>query len=163
LEGGGRGDQLPALFRHQRPRGNSDRTTGSLRRVESAGVAARARREGHRVSHRPRRRALGSGRLPPPVATRLLPRTGREVARPAQFGDLANSTKKMIMLVSLASEVNELGYQLKRIAWKNRWYRDFTLNSLTFAIREIIAAFPVYRTYLIGNGAPVPAADRSAI
>jgi (1->4)-alpha-D-glucan 1-alpha-D-glucosylmutase len=68
--------------------------------------------------------------------------------RPVRFADLINSTKKIIMLVSLASEVNELAYHLKRIAWKNRWYRDLTLNSLTHAIREVIAAFPVYRTYL---------------
>jgi (1->4)-alpha-D-glucan 1-alpha-D-glucosylmutase len=66
------------------------------------------------------------------------------------FHDLANSTKKMIMLISLASEINTLSNLLDRISESNRWYRDFTLNSLTFAIREIIACLPVYRTYLTG-------------
>jgi (1->4)-alpha-D-glucan 1-alpha-D-glucosylmutase len=32
------------------------------------------------------------------------------------------------------------------ISEKNRWYRDFTLNGLTFTLREVIAALPVYRT-----------------
>ncbi len=66
------------------------------------------------------------------------------------FRDLTNSTKKMIMLVSLSSEINMLSNMLDRITESNRWYRDFTLNSLTFAIREIIACLPVYRTYLAG-------------
>ncbi len=64
-----------------------------------------------------------------------------------RFKDLANSTKKMVMLISLASEVNELGYLLRDIASSDRRHRDFTLNSLTFAIREVIAALNIYRTY----------------
>ena len=82
---------------------------------------------------------------------------------PLKFGDLTNSTKKIIMLVSLASEVNELGFQLKRIANKSRLYRDFTLNSLTHAIREVIAALPVYRTYLTDRTHTIDAHDRGAV
>ncbi len=66
---------------------------------------------------------------------------------PLNFRNLTNRTKKMIMLVSLASEINALAYQLERIAERSRAYRDFTLNSLTFALREVIACLPVYRTY----------------
>lgn len=67
------------------------------------------------------------------------------------FSNLVNATKKMIMLVSLASETSELSHQLERIAERNRRYRDFTLTSLTFAIREVIAALSVYRTYINGT------------
>jgi (1->4)-alpha-D-glucan 1-alpha-D-glucosylmutase len=70
----------------------------------------------------------------------------RQGAQP--FQDLANSTKKMVMLISLASEVNELGYLLKDIAGSDRRHRDFTLNSLTFVVREVIAALDTYRTYI---------------
>jgi len=63
------------------------------------------------------------------------------------FANLTNSTKKVIMLVSLASEINGLAFRLERIAERNRMYRDFTLNSLTFALREVTAALSVYRTY----------------
>src|SRR5262245_55433758 len=63
------------------------------------------------------------------------------------FRNLVNSTKKMIMLVSLASEINALSHDLDNISERNRHYRDFTLNSLTFAIREVIACLSVYRSY----------------
>ncbi len=82
---------------------------------------------------------------------------------PSRFADLTNSTKKIIMLVSLASEINELGYRLKRIANQNRLYRDFTLNSLTHAIREVIASLSVYRTYLSDRTTEIDAHDRVAI
>jgi (1->4)-alpha-D-glucan 1-alpha-D-glucosylmutase len=61
-----------------------------------------------------------------------------------------SSAKKMTMLVSMASEINALAHQLDRIAERNRRCRDFTLNSLTFALREVIACLPVYRTYITG-------------
>ncbi len=73
------------------------------------------------------------------------------IGREINFQHLVNSNKKMIMLVSLVSQVNEISYQLERIAEKNRKYRDFTLNGLTFAMREVIAGLPVYRTYLTGT------------
>jgi (1->4)-alpha-D-glucan 1-alpha-D-glucosylmutase len=68
------------------------------------------------------------------------------------FANLVNSKKKEIMLVSLASEVNTLSHLLDRLCEHTRRYRDFTLNSLTFAIREVIAAMPVYRTYISTDG-----------
>ena len=69
--------------------------------------------------------------------------------------DLVYASKKLIMHASMAAEINVLGYQLKRLAEKERQSRDFTLNSLANTIREIIACFPVYRTYIaedIRNG-----------
>jgi (1->4)-alpha-D-glucan 1-alpha-D-glucosylmutase len=69
---------------------------------------------------------------------------------PIHFGNLVNSSKKMIMLISLASEIQALSHQVERLSEKNRWYRDFTLNTLTFAMREVIAGLPVYRTYITG-------------
>jgi (1->4)-alpha-D-glucan 1-alpha-D-glucosylmutase len=74
----------------------------------------------------------------------------------AGFDQLVNSAKKMTMLVSMASEINALAHQLDRIAERNRCCRDFTLNSLTFALREMIACLPVYRTYITGPEAVSP-------
>src|SRR5262249_34907214 len=71
------------------------------------------------------------------------------------YHQLVSSAKKMTMLVSMASEINALAHQLDRIAERNRRCRDFTLNSLTFALREVIACLPVYRTYLTGPGSVV--------
>jgi isoamylase len=58
------------------------------------------------------------------------------------------AAKQYILRHSLASEVQMLARALERIANKNRKWRDFTLISLTSALVETIAAFPVYRTYL---------------
>src|SRR5207302_7390574 len=80
-----------------------------------------------------------------------------------RFRDLANSTKKMVMLISLASEVNELGILLRDIARSDRRHRDFTLNSLTFVIREIIASLGIYRTYINPETGAASADDRQAI
>jgi (1->4)-alpha-D-glucan 1-alpha-D-glucosylmutase len=80
-----------------------------------------------------------------------------------RFKDLANSTKKMVMLISLASEVNELGFLLRDIASSDRRHRDFTLNSLTFAIREVIAGLGIYRTYIDPATGRASDEDRVAI
>jgi (1->4)-alpha-D-glucan 1-alpha-D-glucosylmutase len=78
------------------------------------------------------------------------------------FPDLAYSCKKLVLKVSLASELNVLANLISRIALSNRHTCDFTLNSLRSALAEIIACFPVYRTYVSGNGAAasVSADDR---
>jgi (1->4)-alpha-D-glucan 1-alpha-D-glucosylmutase len=80
-----------------------------------------------------------------------------------RFKDLANSTKKMVMLISLASEINELAYSLWDIASSDRRHRDFTLNSLTFVIREVIAALGTYRTYINPETGEASKQDEAAI
>ncbi len=72
------------------------------------------------------------------------------IGRGIHFDTLVNSSKKMIMLVSLASEVYSLSHQLDNISERNRRYRDFTLDSFTFGIREVIASLGIYRTYIAG-------------
>jgi (1->4)-alpha-D-glucan 1-alpha-D-glucosylmutase len=52
---------------------------------------------------------------------------------------------------------------LSRLAERNRHSRDFTLNSLTHALREVIACFPVYRTYIHGRGPEVALQDRACV
>jgi (1->4)-alpha-D-glucan 1-alpha-D-glucosylmutase len=78
----------------------------------------------------------------------------------SSYRELVNSCKKMIMLVSFAGEINALGHRLDDISEHNRHYRDFTLNSLTFAIREVIACLSVYRTYADGAKGKVSEWDR---
>jgi len=68
------------------------------------------------------------------------------------FADVVYLKKKLIMKVAMSSEVNTLGYYLDRISEKNRHTRDFTLNSLIAVIIEVVALFPVYRTYITAAG-----------
>src|SRR3712207_7872710 len=50
-----------------------------------------------------------------------------------------------------------------RISEKNRRFRDFTLGSLTDALRETIACFPVYRTYIDAVSGHVSPSDAEQI
>ena len=72
----------------------------------------------------------------------------RFVGQRMAYADLVYHTKKLIMRASMSSEINVLGHQLNLLSERDRQYRDFTLNSLTHAISEIIACFPVYRSYV---------------
>lgn len=64
------------------------------------------------------------------------------------FEEMLYRCKKLIIELALASELNVLANQLCRIAQADRRTRDFTLNGLRNALEEIVACFPVYRTYI---------------
>jgi (1->4)-alpha-D-glucan 1-alpha-D-glucosylmutase len=83
--------------------------------------------------------------------------------REEDYADLVYACKQLIMQASMASEINVLGHQLNGISERDRRSRDFTLNNLTHAIREIIACFPVYRTYVTEEAETVADRDRAYI
>lgn len=68
------------------------------------------------------------------------------------FSDLVCKSKKLIMKVSMSSELNVLGHQLDRISERRRASRDFTRHGLTYALREVVSCFPIYRTYTTSAG-----------
>lgn len=68
------------------------------------------------------------------------------------FDDVLYNSKQLIMSTAMASELNVLAHMLDRIGESNRKSRDFTLESLRDVIREVVACFPVYRTYVDDNG-----------
>lgn len=72
----------------------------------------------------------------------------RFTSQSLDFDEIAYQSKRLIVRMSMASELNVLGNRLDRISERNRWTRDFTLNSLTRALQEVIAGFQVYRTYV---------------
>ncbi|HVJ07668.1 MAG TPA: malto-oligosyltrehalose synthase [Acidisarcina sp.] len=61
-------------------------------------------------------------------------------------------SKLQVMQTALASEVYVLTNLLSRLASTDRRARDFTDNILEIVIRETIACFPVYRTYIDDRG-----------
>ena len=71
------------------------------------------------------------------------------------------ASKKTIMAASMASELNVLSDLLNRISEVDRRTRDFTRQSLRRALGEIVACFPVYRTYVTDTRAT--AYDHDAI
>lgn len=76
------------------------------------------------------------------------------------YDDLVYESKKLILQVSMSSELNVLARKLDRISEQHRWSRDFTLESLRDALREVLACFPVYRTYIRSHQAQVDPEDR---
>jgi (1->4)-alpha-D-glucan 1-alpha-D-glucosylmutase len=78
------------------------------------------------------------------------------------YDEITYRGKQLVLRVSMAGELNVLGHRLNLFSERNRHYRDFTLNALTQAMREIIACFPVYRSY-VNERDEVSAQDRHAI
>ena len=64
------------------------------------------------------------------------------------FDDLLSESKRLILQVSMSAELNVLARKLDSISEQHRWSRDYTLENLRDALREVLAAFPVYRTYI---------------
>src|SRR6266581_922328 len=86
----------------------------------------------------------------------------RFIGHSLHFGHLVYAKKLQVMKLALANDVDVLGNMVDRLSEQNRWYRDFTLEALARAVRETIACFPVYRTYL-APGRPVSEEDRQVV
>ena len=71
------------------------------------------------------------------------------------YDDVLYACKKRITQVNLASEINVLAREFHAFSMRNWRTRDFTLNGMLSALEEVIAAFPVYRTYVSREGASV--------
>jgi (1->4)-alpha-D-glucan 1-alpha-D-glucosylmutase len=73
----------------------------------------------------------------------------RALDRPGQFAEEAYAAKRRLMQIDLASELQVLADGLARIAQSDRRSNDFTTIGLRRALVEVIAALPVYRTYVV--------------
>ena len=70
------------------------------------------------------------------------------------FRDIVHLCKLRIMDNEMASELNVLARDAGRVARQTPQTADFTRNILQRAIRQVVACFPVYRTYIDRDGAP---------
>jgi (1->4)-alpha-D-glucan 1-alpha-D-glucosylmutase len=64
------------------------------------------------------------------------------------FDELLYERKRLIMRGALSSELSVLANLASAIARSDRDTRDFTYHALHNAIAEIVACFPIYRTYI---------------
>ena len=79
------------------------------------------------------------------------------------FNDLVHHDRKRVLEQAFASELKAL---TRRVDSAETWARggsDFTFSQLRSAIEEIIANFPVYRTYITETTVDVTAQDRAVI
>ena len=77
----------------------------------------------------------------------------RLTGRTESFDEVAYRSRLTIMLTAMASELNVLAHALNRLSEGDRRSRDFTLDSCRKVLSEVVACFPVYRTYLTARGA----------
>ncbi len=80
-----------------------------------------------------------------------------------KFRDIVHESKKLIIQTAMSGEMAVLSRRLDRISEQHRWSRDFTLNGLEAALEEVVASFPVYRSYVRPETGKVDDADRQHI
>ena len=71
--------------------------------------------------------------------------------RDEPYGFQFRAAKAEILEISFASELEVMTGDLKQIADADRRTRDFSTNAIRRALIEIVARFPVYRSYLPGD------------
>jgi (1->4)-alpha-D-glucan 1-alpha-D-glucosylmutase len=76
------------------------------------------------------------------------------------FAAVAHDGKLRIMENEMASELNALGRRAAQLAGESPMTADLTRALLQRAIRQVVANFPVYRTYLDFAGMPADADRR---
>lgn len=91
-----------------------------------------------------------------------LVKTYQRFVRPREeFRETVYASKMLILRVAMSSELALLTHRINRLSERHRWSRDYTHNSFRVALREILAEFPVYRTYI--SGREVPDRDRQFV
>lgn len=92
---------------------------------------------------------LLNGLLVYPGSERELTRTyARFIGRQFDFDEMLYDSKKLVISSILSSELTVLANLISSIAQDNRHTRDFTYQGLRAALGEVVACFPVYRTYI---------------
>jgi (1->4)-alpha-D-glucan 1-alpha-D-glucosylmutase len=86
----------------------------------------------------------------------------RFTGQQASFREIVHEAKLQIMREDLTAEVERLTGLLVEVCERYRRVRDYTRSDLRDTLRELIAAFGVYRTYA-RPGRPVTAADRAHV
>jgi (1->4)-alpha-D-glucan 1-alpha-D-glucosylmutase len=96
---------------------------------------------------------LVNGLFVDPAGERPLDRTYRRfLDRSANFEEILHACKTHVIDNILASELNGLAGELDALSERHWSTRDYTLERLRAALKEVVAGFPVYRTYISGRG-----------
>lgn len=77
------------------------------------------------------------------------------------YDELVCSKKRLIISKHLAGNIDNLAHMMKKVSSNDRYGRDLTLYGLRRAMVEVMANFPVYRTYI--NSESICESDREYI
>jgi (1->4)-alpha-D-glucan 1-alpha-D-glucosylmutase len=80
-----------------------------------------------------------------------------------EYEEVASASKEQILRESFAGDVHRLTTLLARICDAQRCCRDYTQRDLHRVVRELMAAMPVYRTYVRPLDREVAQEDREVI
>ena len=86
----------------------------------------------------------------------------RFTGQDAAYAEVVRAAKLQVMRDSLAAEVERLTGLLAQVCDRHRRVRDFSRSQLRDLLSEVLAAFPVYRSYA-RPGRPVAQADRDHV
>lgn len=78
---------------------------------------------------------------------------------PPDFAEVAIDKKHQALRESLAADLGRLTALFVRVCERNRRYRDYTRHELHEVLREVVACFPVYRSYVRPQDGAVSEAD----
>jgi (1->4)-alpha-D-glucan 1-alpha-D-glucosylmutase len=79
------------------------------------------------------------------------------------FRSVVYSSKKLILQSSFQADLRRMTHRLRRVAALTRYGQDFTFDQCRRALEEVIASFPVYRTYLTGASSELTVSERDYI
>ena len=79
------------------------------------------------------------------------------------YRELVRSTKQLVMNEELGSDLNRLTALFLDICERHRQFRDHTRHELQQTLREVVACFPVYRTYVRAETGEVSTTDEAYV
>jgi (1->4)-alpha-D-glucan 1-alpha-D-glucosylmutase len=85
------------------------------------------------------------------------------IGRELDFRTLVYESKKQMLETSFVSELKALTRQLCGIAAQGPFAANFAFGQLEGALKEVIAAFPVYRTYLTRDSLAPSSQDQAVL
>ncbi|MEA2972913.1 MAG: (1-_4)-alpha-D-glucan 1-alpha-D-glucosylmutase [Actinomycetota bacterium] len=88
--------------------------------------------------------------------------TGRDPSDAPSWDDAVAEGKNLVLREVLGADVNNLVNRLVTVCEQHRRYRDYTRRDLHGALWEVLACFPVYRTY-VQPGEPPTEADVAVV
>ncbi|MGH9001694.1 MAG: malto-oligosyltrehalose synthase, partial [Acidimicrobiia bacterium] len=98
-----------------------------------------------------------TGVLVDPAGEEPLTTTYAQFARrQVDWPEVVRDKKHLVMAEVLSAEVNWLTGLAVAVCDRHRRYRDYTRHEIHESLRELIAAFPVYRTYVVPGTEPSP-------
>src|SRR5690606_30807354 len=67
---------------------------------------------------------------------------------PTDYGEVVRDKKHLVLRDLLGSDLNRLTQDLLEVCEENRRFRDYSRHEVHEALQEVLACFPVYRTYV---------------